>query len=435
MFLIVGGLGVALHAQVFGNVAPNPENPQRQAANEALADHDFPRALKLLAPLAEASPKDAQLLYDLGSAQDALDQTGPAEQSYRAAIADDATLLTPRVALGLLLARNGHLDTAREEFIAATGVPDPTDADALAAAHALKARAYRALARIDRKRRPGDARDELLAALKLSPETPDDTLLAAELAEASTGGNAAAEAQYHRLLAQHPNDPAASAALAHLLVTEKRQPEAETLLKAAVAANPGNPALTTQLASLYTSDGKAAEALPLVAALNKADPRDADIAHLLASLELQAKQYDQAEPLLAQLSLARPRDMTVVADHADALIHLHRYPEAIEILSRAVAQPTLFPAPADLGNAAGALAFAYSENNDPAGALRALDLRANVLPTSASTLFLAAISHDKLHHFKLAAQAYRDFLAASNGALPDQEFEARHRLVALEHMK
>jgi predicted Zn-dependent protease len=406
-------------------------NAQRVAANEALEAHDFPRALKLLAPLAAASPKDALLLYDLGSAQDALDQAGPATQSYRAAITDDPALLAPRVALGLLLARGGQLEEARTEFLEAVKVEtkgQPAD-------NLLKARAYRALARIDQKPRPADARDELLEALKLSPETPEDTLLAAELAAASSDGAPAAEAQYRRLLAARPNDAAATAALAHLLILQKRQPEAETLLKAAVAANPGDPALTTQLATLYTGQGKFADAVPLLEGLHAANPRDMDVAHFLTNLYLQQRNYAQAEPILAQLALARPTDMSIMADRADALIHLKRYAEAEALLTRAVAQPTRFETPAALGNAAGALAFAASENNDPAEALRALTLRATVLPPSPPMLFLAAISEDKLNHVKLAVQAYKDFLAASNGTLPDQEFEAQHRLVALEHRK
>ena len=81
------------------------------------------------------------------------------------------------------------------------------------------------------------------------------------------------------------------------------------------------------------------------------------------------------------------------------------------------------------------LAFAASQNNDPAAALRALDVRATVLPPSAPTLFLIAIARDKLHQVKEAEQAYQQFLAASNGQNPDEEFEAKHRLVALEHTK
>ena len=62
-------------------------------------------------------------------------------------------------------------------------------------------------------------------------------------------------------------------------------------------------------------------------------------------------------------------------------------------------------------------------------------MRANVLPQSPSSLFLAATANDKLHHVKQATDLYRQFLSAANGKFPDEEFEARHRLVTLAHMR
>ncbi len=402
-------------------------SPVIDAANAAIDAHDYEKALKLLTPLAAASPKDSRIQYDLASTQDALDMCGQAEQSYRASIADDANFLEPRVALGLLLARSGNLPAARTELLAATKLSEGDPAP--------KARAFRALARIHQKTRPTDARDELLQALKLSPESPEDTLLSAELAGAATNGGAAAEAAYRRVLAATPNDPAASASLARLLVKELRAPEAEALLSAALVAHPDDPTLTVQLATLYASQGKTDLALPMVQRLHEANPSDTNIGRLLSNIYLEQKDYANAEPLLAKLYLQSPRDGTLVDDRARALIHLLRFADAQEILTRVVSQPTLFPTPGDLGNAAGDLAFAASSNHDPVMALQALQIRGTVLPTSAPVLFLTAISHDKLHHTKVAIEAYKQFLEASKGLNPDEEFEARHRIIALAPMK
>ena len=413
------------------HTAASPQAGARAEANKALEARDYARAVQLLKPLAEANSHDAVLLFDLGSAQDALDQSSPAETSYKAAIAADAGMLEAHVALGLLYARTGRFAEARSELVVATGVPDRGQAlDAL-----LKARAYRALARIDQNPRPADARDELLAALKLSPETPEDTMLTAELAETAGGGSAAAEAALHRLLATRPGDAEASASLAHLLAGEKRNDEAEALLRSALTANPGDPVLTAQLATLLNGEGKPAEALPLVVSLHAAHPENADVADLLAGLYAATGDYAQAEPLYATLSTQAPGDVALAVAHANTLVFLKRFAEAETILARAVSEPTRFASPADLGDAAGRLAFAASEAGDPNGALRAIALRGTVLPPSATILFLAAISEDKLRQTRPAIEAYKRFLAASNGTLPDQEFEARHRLVALEHTK
>ncbi len=423
---------VWLPAQDFDSNVHKPDpapNPAYAEANAAMQAHDYEKALKLLTPLAEANPKDATVLYDLGAAQDALDQAGPAEGSYRAAIADDGKQVAPRVALGLLLARSDRRDEARTELVAATKVEAPADAND------LKAVAYRALARLDEKTRPSDARDELLEALKLSPETPEDTMLGAELAESAAHGAGAAETAYRRVLAAHPDDPGAASELAHLLAKELRADEAEALLVSALKAHPTDPALTVQLATLYSSQNKIAQAIPLVKDLYAANPQDAHVGHLLAGLYLDTKDYADAEPLLAGLAAANPRDTGLVDERARALIQLRKFAEAQQILAPLVAQPKVFPTPGDLGNAAGDLAFAASENNDPRAALQALEVRATVLPPSAPVLFLTAISYDKLHQNKLAIEAYKRFLEASKGSNPEEEFSARHRLIALEHVR
>jgi tetratricopeptide (TPR) repeat protein len=399
----------------------------RTAANAALEARDYTKAAALLAPLAAANPKDARILYDLGSAQDELDQAAAAEKSYRAAIADDEVYLEPRVALGLLLARNGRFADARGELAAATGI-SAGDAP-------LRARAYRTLARIDAKDRPAAARDELLAALQISPETPEDTLLTAELAQNAGGGAGAAEAAYRRVLLTTPNEPDATAGLARLLAQNKHYAEAELYLKKALEAHPGDPGLTVQLASTFAAEGKPAMAWPPVEALAQAHPDDVNIRKLLAGLYIDAGEWAKAEPLLAQITAANPKDVQAIDDRGRALMHLGRFAEAEAVLTRIVAQPALFATPAALGDAAGHLAFAASENMDPAGALRAIQVRATVLPNSPALLFVAAISYDRLHQAKAASEAYRAFLAASNGQNPDQEFEARHRLVTLEHIK
>jgi tetratricopeptide (TPR) repeat protein len=405
---------------------PAPQDPLRAEANAALDKQDYPTALKLLAALAEKNPTDAHLLYDLAFTQDALDQTTSAEATYRRAIAADATYFDPHLSLGLLLARSGKLTEAHIELTTATTLTTDNPL--------LKARAYRALARIDRTTNYALASDELLAALKLSPETPDDILLSGELAEAS-GDPASAELAYRRLLAVDPKNQEATSALIHLLLTQKKTDQAETLLTAALAKDPDSPTLNAQLASLYEQQGKAAEALPIVEKLHTTHPGDPSLTRLLARLYTLNDQYDKAATLYAALVIASPQDPTLVDDSANALIHLKKFAEAEALLKRAIAQPSAFPTKDDLGLAASHLAFAASQNNDPTTTLRALDIRATVLPQSPSSLFLAATAHDKLHQVKQATDLYNQFLSVAQGKFPDEEWEARHRLLALEHMK
>jgi tetratricopeptide (TPR) repeat protein len=404
---------------------PKPD-PLRIQANEALDKQDYPTALKLLSTLADKNPTDAHLLYDLAFTQDALDQTTAAEATYRRAIAADPAYFDPHLALGLLLARSGKLTDAHAELLKATTLTTDNQA--------LKARAYRALARLDQTSNPAAASDDLLAALKISPETADDILLSGELAEAS-GDTTAAELAYRRLLAVDPQNHDATAALTHLLLHQQKPDQAEALLTAALAKDPENPTLNAQLASLYEQQGKTAQAIPLATKLHAAHPDDAALTRLLARLYSRNQQYDQAAPLYAALIVKSPQDPTLLDDAADVQIHLKNFAEAESLLKRAIAQPSAFPTQDDLAQAASHLAFAASANNDPATTLQAIEIRDRVLPQSPSSLFLSATAHDKLHHTKQATDLYKKFLSVANGQFPDEEWEARHRLLTLEHMK
>jgi len=406
------------------------QDPLLTQANEALQKQDYPTALKLLTTLSEKSPKDAHLLYDLGLTQDALAQTpaqtSEAEATYRRAIDVDPSYFDSHLALGLLLARTDRRAEARSELHQATTLS--TDSPA------LKARAFRALARLDQASNPSAASDELLSALQFSSETSEDILLSGELAEAS-GDPTSAEAAYRRLLAADPENHDAAAALTHLLLLQQKPDQAATLLTAALAKDPENPILNAQLASLYEQQNKPAEALPIAEKLHTAHPDDPNFTRLLARLYVNNQQYDKAAPLYATLVTASPKDPTLLDDYANALIYLKRFSEAEVLLKRAVAQPTAFPSKNAFGEAASRLAFASSSNNDPVMTLQALTIRATVLPNSPSSLFLGATAHDKLHHTKQATDLYQQFLSVANGQFPDEEWEARHRLITLEHTR
>lgn len=405
---------------------PSATDALLSQANDALGKQDYPAALKLLKQLAEKNPKDAHVLYNLGFVEDALNDETAAEDAYRRAIAVDASYFDPHLALGLLLARSGKTDQAHSEL--ATAITLSTDEKD------LKARAYRALARLDQTTDPSAASADLLAALQLSPESTDDALLAGELSE-SAKDYTSAEAAYRRILAAHPGDPAVTGALAHLLLSLKRAPDAEAVLKTALAEHPDDTSLSSQLAAAYAAQGKTTDALALVEQLHSKSPADVNISRLLAHLYSDNNEPEKAEPLYAELVASSPNDVSLLADQGEAMLRLKQYADAQAVLARATANPKLFARPEALGGAAEALAFAASHNGQPEIVLQALALRATVLPQSPVSLFLAATAHDTLHHNKQAAELYKQFLAAAAGKYPDQEWEASHRLIALGQTK
>ena len=431
----------ALAAQDFSHPEsePAPETALIQQANDALAASDFSAALKILTGLNTQKPNDPQILYDLGLTLEALGSETPnsavpgskpltAEACYRQSINANPLFPAAHVALGLLLARTGRAVEARSELLTATQLPD--------AAPALKARALRALAKLDQQAsNPTAASAELLAALNLTPEAPEDILLAAEIAESAADLDAA-ERAYRRYLALDPQDPQAIAALAHVLLAERRPADAEALLAPALAAHPTDPTLTALVAraDLASDDpAKVALAAPLLEKLHAANPQDTNIARLLARVYLDTDHPDQAEPLYAALISAQGAnpDPTLLDDRAEALLRLHRPGAAETLLKQAVANPAAFPTHAALADAATHLAFAAAQIDDPRTTLQALALRATVLPPSPSTLFLEASANDSLHQISKAIDLYRQFLAAAGTDYPDQAAQARQRLAAL----
>jgi predicted Zn-dependent protease len=399
-------------------VAAQPFSAEVAAAEAAIVKSDWKAAEAKLDLWLAAHPADARALFDAGYVADAQNRLEAAAGLYRRAVEANPQSFEAHVELGLLLARQNKLTDARTELEAATRL-DPGDAGAGA-----KARAWRALAEIDRATDAAKASAELLEALKISPETPSDTLLTAELATQS-GQLDAAEQTYRRMLAKDPKSAAANAGLAHLMIARKQYSEAEALLRAALAQAPEDTTLTAQLATVLAAEDKA-EALPLFEKLHEAHPNDAAITRMLATVLDDAGDAAGADKLYVSLLAANPDDPKLLVAHGQNLIRQMKYAEAYAAFNKATRL--------DESNSDGwsGLAFAASNTNRPAVTLHALTMRSKFLPEIPSTYYLWAMAYDLLHDKAQAAAYYHHFLDASAGKFPDQEREARQRLLMLE---
>jgi tetratricopeptide (TPR) repeat protein len=153
---------------------------------------------------------------------------------------------------------------------------------------------------------------------------------------------------------------------------------------------------------------------------------DPQIARELSGLYLQNKQYEAAAGILQALVQKSPADAELHWNYGTALKYQHKYPDAEAELIKAVQQkPTLTGAYDEL-------AFVAQQNKHYELALRALEVRGKYMPETPATYWLRAVCYDNLRAYKPAAENYKLFLAASNGKSPDQEFQARHRLKAIE---
>ncbi len=424
LVLIVFALPLSAQTTPAKPQAPSPSHaedtpaPPVLDAEALIVKSDWKGALAKLNPWLADHPTDARALFDAAYVADAQSNFDEAVALYRRAIDSDPKRFEAHLMLGMLLARQGKLDDARPELRAATQL-DPGDASPVA-----KARAWRALARIDRDQNPGEVSNDLLEALKLTPETPEDTLLAADLAEKS-GQSDAADAAYRRLLAADPGNVQANAGLAHLLIARKQFPDAEKLLRAALEKAPDDPALTAQLATVLAAQDKA-EALPLLQKLHAAHPGDPAITRMLAEVLSESGDAEGSDRLYVTLLAAQPSDPELLLAHGQNLIRQQKFAEAFTAFSRAT---ELEPANADGWSG---LAFAASKTGKPEVTLHALLMRSKYLPDIPSTYFLWATSYDTLHDKAAAITYYHHFLEAAAGKYPNQEWQARQRLLLLE---
>lgn len=391
-------------------------------AEAKLDARDYPAARSMLLKYLSAHPADARALFDLGYVEDATGEADAAEASYRKAIAADPRQFEAHSALGLLLAGQGKQAEAVGELSAAGKLtPNPANPPA-------QAQANRALARLLEPSDPEAARKALIAALRESPETPADTLLAAEIAGRAGDTDGAADA-YGKVLSSaptgSPEQAEASAGLAHLLIAAKRYADAEPVLRKALAARPEDPALQTELADVLNAEGKPADAIAVLEKLHAAKPDDPAIATMLADLYAQTGDHAKADPLYAQAVAAHPHDPALLAARGDTLVREGQYQEALPVLKEAT---QLDP---KNGNAWSSLAFAANQTHQPQLVLDALAMRSKVMSETPVTYFLAATACDSLQETKHAVELYRQFLSVAGTGFPDQVWQAKHRLVAL----
>jgi tetratricopeptide (TPR) repeat protein len=188
-----------------------------------------------------------------------------------------------------------------------------------------------------------------------------------------------------------PDDAKAHLQLGRLLLAQGKKGEAAQEF-AAIRSGQSDPVTLRQLAGEFVAGKDYPHAIEIYRDLVAQSPKDGDLHHRLGSALLYTQDYANAEKEL------------IVAANLDP-----RNPEFL-----------------------GSLAVAASHNDHHQLVIKALDARAQVAPDTPPTYFLRASSYDHLKLYKPAAENYRLFLAAANGAYPDEEWKARHRLIAIE---
>ena len=393
-------------------------SPDLSKAEEFIQDKKYGEAETLLHKITDGDATNYVAWFDLGFVENALGKTDESIDAYRKSVAAKPAVFESNLNLGLELARTKSPDA--EQFLRAATQLKPTRN----ASEGL-ARAWISLAHVVEATKPDDALYAYRQAATLQPNDPEPHLSAGLILE-KQNQFAEAEREYKQALALDPSSSDAVVGLANLYMRSRRFPEAETELRKVIAQHPDLVAAHLQLGRVLQEEGNNDDAIAQMEAAARLSPSDQTVQRELADLYSTAGKNEKAAAAFRTLLADHPDDADLHHEVGVSLLRQQKYADAQQEFLTAV---KLKP---DFGAAYGDLAFAASENKDYALTLKALDARAKLLPEVPITYFLRASAFDHLHDVKKAVANYRLFLERANGKYPDQEWQAKHRLIALE---
>ncbi len=222
-----------------------------------------------------------------------------------------------------------------------------------------------------------------------SRQEPADLEAALELAQALERAGQRQKAA--EVYARFPEEPAALERLGVLELESGAHEEAIRHLEAARARS-ATPAVLFALATAYLRNRQLADSARIAAALVEKEPADPQVRLFYGRLLRDQKKYAEAAPQFEQAARLAPASGEAWNELAAVLMLLKQY--------------------------------------EPA--LAALDRARQINGESAAYHYFRATMLDAMNRPKEALESYRQFLAASGGAHPDEEFKARQRARILE---
>ena len=396
-------------------------------AEDAIQKNDFSSAETLLKKALATDPNNKekwayQAWFDLGFVLNRLGRADESISAYRNAVVAKPDVFESNLNLGLMLARTHNQEA--EKYLRAATALTPT-----AHVEEGRARAWLSLAHTIENRDPAEALKAYDQAAQLTPNDPEPHLSAGLLDERQKDFSAA-EGEYKKVLALDEHSSEAAIGLTNIYMKSGRLADAEPLLRRLSAARADDAGLHIQLGRVLLAEKKNDDAIAEFQAALKAAPNDPEAQRELADVYASAGKNDLAETAYRPLVAAHPNDPELHRALGQALLRQKKFAEAQQELLAAVRLKR------DSPDTYVDLAFAASENKNYALTVRALNgraqLNANMPPIC---FFLRASAYDHLGDWKLASADYHSFLDSANGKYPDQEWQAKHRLIAIEPKK
>lgn len=396
--------------------------PEIAQAEDAIQKNDFNGAETLLKKAVDKDPNNYQAWFDLGFVLNRLARPDESIAAYRKSVAAKPDVFESNLNLGLMLVRANNPEA--EPFLRAAMGLKPTDH-----IEEGQARAWLALAHLLENKKPEDALLAYGKASELTPKDPEPHLSAGLLQERQKEFSAA-EAEYKQVLTLDPKSTEAAIGLTNLYMRSGRLGDAEPLLRRLAAERADDAGIHLQLGRVLAAQGKKEDAIAEIQTALKLAPNDSDALRELADLYSSSGKHDQAETAYRTLVAAQPKDPELHRGLGQALLRQKKFPEAQQEFLVALRLKRDWP------DVYIDLAFAASENKNYELTIRALNGR-TVLNAEmpAICFFVRASAYDHLRDYKQASVDYHHFLDVANGKYPDQEWQATHRLIAIEPKK
>ena len=406
------------HVRVEDESATSPELGR---ATELIQKEDYAAAAPLLRGVTAADPGNYVAWFDLGFVENALGKLDDSIAAYRRSVEAKPTVFESNLNLGLQLAKSESIDA--EKFLRAATMLTP-------ASHVNEghARAWISLGHLLEKSRPDEALAAFESAAALQPSDPEPHVSAGPLLEAANRF-ADAEREYKQAQTLDPHSVDATIGLANLYMRGRRFSDAEQALKSLLVAQPESAAAHIQMGRVLAAQENYSAAIPEMQAGIKLSPNDSSAQREVAEIYALAGKNDQAEAAYRALLAGHAGDAELHRGLGQALLRQKQFSPAQDEFLAAIKLK------ADFGEAYGDLAFAANENKQYLLTVKALAARAKLLPEVPVTYFLRASALDHLRDYKQAAANYHLFLDVAQGKYPDQEWQARHRLIAIEPKK
>jgi protein O-GlcNAc transferase len=389
--------------------ATGPQADPGAEGRKALEAGQYDQAAQWFEKAFAADPKDYAAAFHLALAQTMLGRDAEAIAGYKKVLELKPDLYEAELNLGILLLRGKQPAEALAYLEKAAGAKPNEFRPRLYVADAQLAQGEWA-----------KAEESYKAALALNGKSGPAEL---GLAKAEAQQNRLEEAEAHYRKAAEL-DAALKPGLLELAQFEEKAGRTNEAI-ALYQQFPDNAGARERVGELLAQAGRPAEAIPNLEWAVQHSPTAANRL-ALAQAYVKNKQPEKALPLLEQAAAAEPKNLDLKMAYGRELRDQRKFAQAARQFSEvAQAKPDSLEAWNELS------AMLMSLEQYPQ-ALAVLDHIRSMGGEKAGHMYLRALILDRTRDRKGAIAAYQQFLAASQGKNPNEEFKARQRIHILE---